>query len=211
MNESDGFAWIDRLATADLDDDARRKLFLWLDSEPRHWRRCALAMLESRELEQAFAQWRASDERPVSPSQRHGTRARFRRSLPFALAASVLIAFTLGVFARGFWPAPVPRMAAAAGHADQKPQPPANEERSTGSQVPAPVAVRQPTKPAEKLVATASPQGNVIPPYIRSQWERHGYQVKSQQVKVPVVLPDGHRLLVPGNEVHLNYVGQRTY
>src|SRR5438093_6448897 len=48
---------IDRLAAGDLDAPARRELFAWLDAEPLRWRRCALALLEARDLEQALDDW----------------------------------------------------------------------------------------------------------------------------------------------------------
>ncbi|HVC96451.1 MAG TPA: hypothetical protein VND64_22390, partial [Pirellulales bacterium] len=50
---------LDRLAAGDLDGSSRRELFTWLDREPGLWRRCALALLEARELEQALGDWKA--------------------------------------------------------------------------------------------------------------------------------------------------------
>ena len=211
-NEPRGFALIDRLATGDLDDDARRELFAWLDREPSGWRRCALALLESRELEQAFAQWRARDCQPVISIPARPTAGRHRRGEILALAASVMIAFSLGVFARGFWAVPARTIVAAPDKVNPKRPAPAHQDHPDVDREPSsPDVVQQPNEAAEKTVATVSPNNDPIPSYVRSQWERRGYHVKSQTVKLPVILPDGNRLMLPANEVQFNYVGQRTY
>lgn len=211
-NEAHGFALIDRLVTGEVDEGDRRELFRWLDREPARWRRCALALLESRELEEAFAGWRVSDAARSPQLQPHPMPARSRRGDLFALAASVLIAFALGTFARDFWSAPAPMIVAAPDKADQQPAAKAVENHPKVDRAKPPLdVVEQGNHHDEKVVATVSPNSDPIPPYVRSQWERHGYQVRAQQVKLPVVLPDGHRLMVPANEVQFNYVGQRTY
>lgn len=66
-NSSEFAAWeaqVDRLASGDLPADERAELFRWLEAEPSRWRRCALALLEARELEQAMGQWLATDDSP---------------------------------------------------------------------------------------------------------------------------------------------------
>jgi hypothetical protein len=55
---------LDGFAAGDLDQAARRELLAWLDGDPWRWRRCALAMVEHRELEQALGDW--TDEASIS-------------------------------------------------------------------------------------------------------------------------------------------------
>lgn len=211
MNEHENqFASIDRLATGELDGDPRRELFAWLDGEPSRWRHCALALLEARELEQAFGDWRA--EAPPSiiqvpaPAMR-----RFRLTGAFALAASFMIAFTLGLIAHGFWSASGPMIA-------ESPRPSARDASSQPTKTSSShVVAEQPQAAPNKNVATvaAAPAAelppDLFPPYVRSQLERRGYQVKSRHALLPVVLPDGRRLTLPFDELQLNYVGHRAY
>ncbi|HVA47830.1 MAG TPA: hypothetical protein VNH11_15790 [Pirellulales bacterium] len=210
MNEhSDQFALIDRLATGDLDGPARRELFTWLDCEPSRWRRCALALLEAGELERALDDWQAEVPRPTAACAPAVERS--RRPAMFALAASVLIAFSLGAFARDFWTVPVPMMV-------ELPKPAGGEtSAAAANKKSSPEVVKRADKASDKTVtavAAAPPgaaQADLIPPYIRSQWERRGYQLTSRPARLPVVLPNGRRVMVPVDELQVNYVGQRTY
>jgi hypothetical protein len=211
MNQdNNNFALIDRLASGELDEAARRDLFAWLDREPMHWRRCALALVEARELADALDDWRAEMPPRVIPLTRASARPRLGINAAFALAASLMITFTLGVFARGFWIAPAPLVA-------QSPSPashPASVETPLESHRD---TVKQSEMRPDKSVATiaaAAPnevRSDAVSPYLRSQLERRGYQVISRPAQLPVVLPDGRRLMLPVDQLQLNYVGQRTY
>lgn len=202
---NDSLASIDRLATGELDEPARRELFAWLDAEPTRWRRCALALLETRELEDAFAE-RAASAAPLFPALRPPPPPRFRWQSLTALAASLLIAFSLGAWAHGRWHVPAAMIAEApkAAPLEKVNRPSPHSMDTQGTDLPD-------SDVQEKTIAKAGVQPEFIPPYVRSQWERRGYQVTSQQVNLPVVLPDGQRMLYPANEVQFNYVGQRTY
>jgi hypothetical protein len=117
---------LDRLATGDLDGPSRRELFARLDREPALWRKCALVLLEARELERALGDWKAEGRSEIVPMPRWGKlcldelskvatdskmatpgpplsriQARRWRAHPLALAALVLIAFGLGMTIRG--------------------------------------------------------------------------------------------------------------
>ncbi|HQU44602.1 MAG TPA: hypothetical protein PK867_17415 [Pirellulales bacterium] len=210
MNEhSDLFAHIDRLATGDLEGPARRELFTWLDREPSGWRRCALALLEARELEQALDGWQA-EAAPTVRSPSAPAVPRFRRITRLTLAASLLIAFSLGVVARG--------VVAPAREAIVELPKPANREPplKTSSESPPAVAKETNNTSGKSVTSVAAvppsaARADLIPPYVRSQWERRGFQVTSRPARLPVVLPDGRRVIVPVDEFQLNYVGQRTY
>jgi hypothetical protein len=220
MNEETNHAvLIDRLAAGELDDDARRDLFAWLDREPSHWRRCALALLEARELEEAFGvgagvgvgESRIGAPGPADRLARPSVVRPSRQSAIFALAASIVVVFSLGVFTRGFFVASAPRSVELAGSPDR--------ETPSGAAVkgPSDTVVKGPETVSDKrptAVASASPataQSDLIPPYVRSQLERRGYQLRSRSASLPVVLPDGRRMMVPVDELQLKHVAQRTY
>jgi hypothetical protein len=212
MNEQTNHAAsIDRLAAGELDDAVRRDLFAWLDREPSRWRRCALALLEARELEEALGAWHAETPTPAAPLTPARTAPIARASTLFTLAASILVAFSLGVLARGFFAAPAPAIVAAEGSADDRTQPRTDKREPLDAlpKGPQPESDQRPT--AVALAPASARQSDLIPPYIRSQLERRGYQVSSRSARLPVVLPDGRRTMVPVDELQLNYVGQRTY
>ena len=137
MNDETNHAvLIDRLAAGELDEAARRDLVVWLDREPSRWRRCALALLEARELEEAFGgsaragvgvgggagmgEWQLGLSKPVARLTRPSAARPFRRGAVFALAASIVVAFSLGVFTRGVFVAPAPRSVEVANSPDRE-------------------------------------------------------------------------------------------
>ncbi|HEV3024490.1 MAG TPA: hypothetical protein VGX76_18570 [Pirellulales bacterium] len=135
QNDDDRYSrLLDGFVAGDLNLPARRELFAWLDGDPWRWRRCALALSEVRELEQALHDWtaeaskpgvgaratadRPNDESDEVPSHLQATAAppaltTFRganrrpahvgrkRGERVAMAASILLAFGVGVAVRG--------------------------------------------------------------------------------------------------------------
>ena len=204
-------AQIDRLAAGELNTTGQRELFTWLDGEPGGWRRCALALLETRELEQAFADWRPkSITNPVAPLRRATPAPTIRWGAITAMAASLLVAFSSGVFIGGRSFPQTPMIAKSVQSKEDK-----AATTETG-QRPSTVADKASDRRSERLVAAASvsassPPTDILPPYVRSQLERRGYQATSRHARLPVVLPDGRRVVVPVDGLQLNYVGQRTY
>ena len=65
IDEQEALRSLDRLADGELNDRGRRMLFEWLDGDPARWRRCALLMLETRELQSALGDWMAEAPAPV--------------------------------------------------------------------------------------------------------------------------------------------------
>jgi hypothetical protein len=112
----DAQRWLDRLADGELDADQQRWLLTALETEPDGWRRCALAFVEAQALRGEFRRIIAGD---VPASQELASREQAfvvgRRAQQrgfavhrlgwLAIAASFIVAFTLGVAARGLWPA----------------------------------------------------------------------------------------------------------
>jgi anti-sigma factor RsiW len=210
---------LERLASGTLEGHARRELFRWLESDPARWRQCALMLLESRELEQALGDWRALVPSPAAfpscpePAQSVPAPRPWTRRL--TLVAGLLIAFGLGVLARGARPArdavigQAPHNLPSAGNTivarpNERPGP------NAAADSPAPVTDQAPSRD----LARARPQrdaGESLPPYVRSQLEKHGYRVDSQHKLVAVALPDGRSVKLPLDQFQFRYVGHRSY
>lgn len=208
-NQPHEFEWIDRLASGDLSGSERRELFAWLDRDLSRWRRCALALLEARELDETFVDWRAESQPRTVTAALTPVRRPFHPNSVLALAASVIIAFVLGLVARGWSQVEAPNVA-------ELPRPAAaaagQQAIAEKSPVVVPDQAASDERPVQTIASTASvPPTGVIPAYIRSQLERQGYQLRSQHGRLPVVLPDGRRGTIPVDELQVNYVGQQTY
>ena len=92
---------VDRLVDGELSEPERRALFLELDSNPTGWKRCALAFLEAQAWQEAFepVAVAAPSRIPISISPKNH---RWTWVKPMSsIAASMLLAFTLGWFAKG--------------------------------------------------------------------------------------------------------------
>ncbi|HWB08713.1 MAG TPA: hypothetical protein VG826_05800 [Pirellulales bacterium] len=207
----DHAALIDRLAAGELDEALRRDLFIWLDDEPARWRRCALALLEARELEEAFGAWPSEALKPAVRLERARAVRLTRPTALFALAASVMVAFSLGAFARGFFVASGPAVVESVAPTDRKAPVAAADGEPAGGVVMKPATESDPRPTAVAAAPPGVRKPDLIPAYIRSQLERRGYQVTTRPAQLPVVFPDGRRKTVPVDELQLNYVGQRTY
>ena len=175
---------LDRLVDGELEDAERAALLSQLDREPDGWKRCALAFLESQAWRQALAADSLASGEPKL--QTHATRRTPSRRW-MGLAASVLIAFSVGFAAR-------------------------RPGTSDGASVPGGriVAQRAETVPAaapRRAAATVS----AVPEHLRLQMERQGYQVDGERKLVPVALDDGRKVAVPIDTVSMRYVGQRIH
>jgi len=230
---------LDRLATGDLDGPSRRELFAWLDREPTLWRRCALALLEARELEQALGDWKAesnldhvsrprqghrysegvsrpgTDSQPAAPGLALPlVQARCWRAHPLALAASMLVAFGLGMTIRGDGIAPQAILNTRPDSAQTAP--PAKPEPHDRALVAAADQAQSRDHDQADQVRNVSggsmpESAESVPAYVRSQLERRGYRVDSRHGVVPVSLPDGRRVMVPVDQLQFNYVGRQSY
>lgn len=219
LNEDlERLAQLDRLATGELAAAARRELFAWLDDDHSRWRRCALVLLEARELYQAFddltteaPQRSVPATRPstFAPSARHGWGGRL------VLAVSLFVAFGLG-FA-------VQRIRNPLEHTVvQQLQKHDAVATSPASQLDnqAPVSRNAPGAPQPDNRREGPPKvagrsqgtsGDPIPAYVRSQLEKRGYRVESRRSDVSVVFPDGKHVNFPVDQVQFSYIGQRSY
>jgi hypothetical protein len=176
-------------------------------------------LLENRELEQALGDWRALVPSPTAfpsfPTPVQSVPARRPWTRRLTLVAGLLIAFGLGVLARGVRLArdeaiaQAPQNSPTAGNvviAESADQTTSNQAADS----PALVTDQAPSRD----LGQARPQrdaGESLPPYVRSQLEKHGYRVDSQHKLVAVALPDGRSVKLPLDQFQLRYVGHRSY
>jgi hypothetical protein len=186
--------WIDRLVDGELSSDERRALLASLAAEPEGggWRRCALAFLEAQAWREALAPvaTNAAPTPVTTPTPPKAHRLAVARTAA-ALAASVLVAFSLGWLSRGQADPPATLVAKVA------PDP-----------APTPTTVTDPPPVEPEPVAQEGPPP---PDPIVSRLESRGYQIDRRQRVVAVETNDGRRVAVPVAEVRLKFVGDRTY
>lgn len=101
---------LDRLVDGELPERERHELLGRLDRHPDGWRRLALAFLEAQSWGEAARDHATEavttatgDVRPVMPSIPPARNWKLLLGTPLAMAASFLVAFTLGIALRGAW------------------------------------------------------------------------------------------------------------
>jgi hypothetical protein len=184
--------WIDRLVDGELSGIERRALLARLAEEPGGWRRCALAFLEAQAWREAFVPV-ASNAGPVPTATLAAPkvhRLAVARTV-VALAASLLMAFSLGWLSRGQADPPASLVA-----------------RNDPAPAPTTTAVNDPDTIEPE---TAIQEGPPPPDPLVSRLESRGYQVDRRRGLVAVETKDGRRMAVPVAEVRVKYVGDRTY
>jgi len=191
---------LDRLVDGSLPEAERRQLLLRLEAEPDGWRRCALAFLEAQTWREAFAPLAGAASVPVT-----GVVSTTRAPVPkprhpivrgAALAACVLIAFTLG------WALRPPEL----GNSSHEEIVVAQSDALL-SPMEAPVNVSSASDPAP---GDRQAVNSVFETVVKS-WQQLGYSAERQETRVTMTLHDGRQLEVPIEEVKLRYTGDRTY
>jgi hypothetical protein len=216
----------DRLVDGELNETERRALLSRLDDEPGGWRRCALAFLQAQCWKQSMGVYRRGE---VSERIADGTRsvpATKRSSWPgwtnavLAMAASFLVAMWIGAVAQRMRTSdaisPMANQVAATSPqpSTSMPTTAANPWRLvTVSNAAQPGATMQlPAVEREKIdeqwLRSVPP---AIPEDVRAALARTGHQVQERRQLVPVPLKDGRRLMVPVDQVEVQYVGNKTY
>ncbi len=221
-------ARLDRLVDGELSPDEYQALLSVLDDEPGGWRRCALAFLEAQALRGELAAVRQSiaPARPVAaPVRKSDPVATWQR--PLAVAASMLVAFTLGLglpHLRKFGerpqvsapPGDIPQRAE---RPDDPPGPQDSQPREIGS---ARLVLNGPggqSQAGELPIyeyagdprAWLGQQQSALPPSLVSDLERRGHRVQRQQQYVPVDLEDGRRAVIPVEAIQITPVSRRAY
>jgi len=215
---------LDRLVCGELDEETRGAVLNWLDANPGRWRQCGLAFLEAQTWSRALStQPSAKIEEVIQNTDVTTTnmQPRKRRRLTVAsLAACVLVAFgcgfvanhalnltewhTLGQITRS---EPQAARIKDSHRANQQTEPLLASIAMQPTSAASGNAVLQiPVAPA---IQTKNP--TAIPDYVRSQWERQGYQLSVERRYVLGNLPDGEQIAVPVERVRANYVGMKVY
>jgi len=213
---------LDRLVDGELPAEQRRTLLLHLDAEPDGWRRCALAFLEAQawgedlsairhEPSEAAAIVQASRPQPVPAGRRP------RVPTILAMAASFIMATLLMMG----WQAL--RGPATPGHTQVASDRPTDRHSPAG-------------RPNWEMVTVAMPSSNgkvesvrlpaidehqldeswlnmpgAVPADVLQALQRTGHTVRQSRELVPMPTQDGRRLVVPIDQVEVNYVGNRRY
>jgi hypothetical protein len=198
----------DLLVDGELAENERGELLAWCEREPDGWRRCALAFLEAQSWSKVLGGLTETTQRPAigqqSPTTTVARPDRFWHERQWgtmlAMAASVVLAFTLGVWVRN---------------------------AGTGGQI---VPLGQPVTSIVGNGASGADQGHLpgvagdqldgdwlrmqpaaVPEDVRRAFERLGHQVEQQRRLVPYRLDDGRRIVVPVDQVEVRPVENRSY
>ena len=226
---------LDRLVDGELGPQERRQLLAAFDDEPAAWRNCALAFLESQSWRWQLT--RLSSEPILAqvtlPEHEQVDKPRANWMPWLAVAASLVLAFTLGLQVRRDPPGSVPAAPLVTQRDAQKPELPnrmAKNDPGADSALPEPESPQstQPESTDVPQTLTLTPLGDsggqtIELPIVESdataladsddstmlsqsmlqQFERDGFRVNRQQRYWPVELPDGRRVVVPVEEVNI--------
>ena len=219
---------LDRLVDGELSQDQRRELLAALDDEPGAWRRCALAFLEAQtwrwQLSQRAAEplvAQAATSAPAAP--RNATRSRWGVSL--AIAASLFVAFVLGVryqsAGQRLEPDNVARSAPRLDEAEPVALaqtdggPAAGAAQSDGEQeetISLTLAdgaddeseIQLPVTSAGEDDSDWAQNESALPLELLQSLQQAGLEVNRQYRFMPIDLSDGRRLVVPIEEIEIH-------
>ncbi|GAB5403143.1 MAG: hypothetical protein Aurels2KO_13740 [Aureliella sp.] len=207
---------LDELVCGDVPPLRYREILTQLDAEPEKWRDCALAFLQEQAIESEMRQlalddanWggsvesegeqRAAAATPVQVASRGGrSETEHLRKLQrwTSIAASVLIAFSVGWVGSGFMSEPANTSAGATNQETSSANP---AVLAGGSNIPdSRASLRPDYSPAETTFASTESLvlDNEVPAELL-KLERLGYRIESKSRLVPVNLKDGTQAIVP--------------
>ena len=189
---------LDLLVDGELSDAERCELLAWCEREPDGWRRCALAFLEAQDWSSVLGALAGTSQQGQAATTTQATSTRvLAGSKPFwnvrqwgtmlAMAASFVLAFTLGLWVRDV------------GKAGQiaPPSPPGVNVVSSGQRADGDEWL--PIEPA------------AVPDDVRQALERLGHHVEQQRRFVPYRLDDGRRMVIPVEQVEVRPVEIGSY
>jgi hypothetical protein len=220
----------DRLVDGELSADERRLLLASLDDRPDGWRRCALAFLEAQCWSEGFGQLLREPEAPQCADEKSQlARAALpredgrRSALWLAIAAGLLVAFTLGVLWRSGAPIAVnDRAQRGANIAQVIPPPTSSSPDATGAADALTLWVRDETGNARPLRVPLVDAGTLdrqlglqfqtgLPSDVRSQLQDRGFNVQSKRRYAPLWLENGRPMIVPVEDTRIVPVSQSVY
>lgn len=213
----------DRLADGELSLEGQRRLVALLDDQPAGWRSCALALLEERAMRSELRELRSS-ELAFARNSRSGRRPGFWTAVSLATAAGLMVSFALGwAGAVTLMKGPIASGSLASGDLPPRQQLPTAMARRAAvkpSEFPWQRAVIDfagghgqidvPVRSSAKLDASwLGTDSSALPSETVRELERTGFKVKESGQSVwPIQLGDGRRLMVPVEEVEVQYVGR---
>lgn len=223
---------LDLLVDGELAEDERRELLAWCEREPDGWRRCALAFLEAQNWSQVLGHLTEPARQPVAvenwPTNDHARPVTLRPHFwhvrqwgtMLAMAASVALAFTLGVWVRDA--GKVERFATDDPPAMQFVENKSPDRLSSGRPEQGPrqaeLAVGAPERGADEIQLPAAAgdgwllvEPSAMPTDVQRALERMGHRVEQRRQLVPYRLEDGRRVVVPVDQVDVHPVGNRSY
>jgi len=221
----------DLLVDGELSESQRRELLAGLDDEQGGWRRCALAFLEAQCWQDEFGSMAGeSDERVLMASRQSRTRQGHLGTL-LAMAASFLVALLLGSQLRPLWrgpsadpgvgiqvaegpgavvePAPQP----SPPETPQRPDEPSNPwQMVTFDSVDGPDGLSEPVRlPAiqRETIDQRWLQGRptAMPDEVLQALQQSGHRIRQHREWLPLRMQDGRQLVVPVEQVDVQYVG----
>jgi hypothetical protein len=241
-NPGDLQRWVDRLVDGELHDDQQRQLLLALEAQPDTWRRCALAFIEGQawrhQIGGLISERNMSVDGAEAVHQVSRSGVRHSRSLVprwLAIAASVLVAFTLGIVSSHAWRndsglplehSPSPTLAAAGGSDSGSVEQNMVAVNNTAPEtVPVKLPSVQVSLPAddggeEQSVEVPLVEGNeqslqsmladrkpVLSEAELKTLQSTGHEVEQHRAFYPLKLDDGRQAVVPMDIVKVRYVG----
>jgi hypothetical protein len=226
-------ALFDRLVDGELDARAQAELLIRLDDQPGDWRKLALAFVEAQTLGVELRGIAAERSRPLSQETRPehvALRDSEESSVPWSkllsLAATMLIAVGIGFGVGRVWQRDVganveQRHVVAGPTGDTElppwpgsvaqsdgPQPRGMMTVSTTDGSPVELPVYDAGAGGEQMLTAA---GTAVPPEVIRALRSRGHEVKQQRRLWPVDLGDGRQIIVPVDQVDVQYVGDRAY
>jgi hypothetical protein len=211
---------IDRLVDDELSPTERRAVIDQLEADPASWRKVGLAFLEAQAWKRgADALLIAPRSRPENATDSVPIKAPALSRGRLWAAIFIPIAFVLGYVTprSGDRLTPFKDVTTEQNQTQGKP--------SSEPSVPAIVGgadlaanldgrpvVRVPLVPSQSLDPDwGKAPAELVPEYVRLQWERRGYAVEEHRSLLPVPLADGRKAVVPVENVRVKYVGQTIY
>ncbi|MBI5758582.1 MAG: hypothetical protein HZA46_08700 [Planctomycetales bacterium] len=213
---------LDKLVDGELSGADQRALLLQLDDTPHAWRRLALTFLEAQAWQRELRTVPVAVTPPavtrISPPV---VNARRHWSVLTTVATSVCVifglGFTCGSLRESSSPAIVERVAP-----DLNPPPELAAGPESGAEFvrvlvagDIPGTFREVDLPlveeSEDGAVLLADGPSFIPHQVRRTLERMGHEVQEQRQLVPVQLSDGREAVVPVDDVHVRFVGQKSY
>jgi hypothetical protein len=219
-------ARFDRLVDGELSPEEYRRMLAALEDEPGAWRRCTLAFLEAQALQRELGALRRQVEQPTPAPKAMAP----RRLVPawqalLAIAASVVLAFGLGLASAGFLAFP-PQEPLAGGNHRPQPEVVAEATGQGAGEPPNRHVVLRPAGSVRLVVSDAAGEPTdmgelpvfevnqnveqyfadrkpAIPAELINLLELRGHTVEHHEQYLPIDLEDGRQMIVPVEEYRI--------